>query len=176
MPRRYSIRRMKGPLKALLLRTAPEVRYIQDAKETLAMRLATSDLKRATPVSFTNCPGARCVNRNLPGTKAVISRTVALLIKGDTATRYMLYGGQTRRTIEDADFEGLGIVGRRFRLTAPDHAHKLGPKHRPPTKRQMDKRGTPKEPKTFELPPGTVVSFRKNLRTIEPARRHAKAS
>lgn len=162
----FPIEKVGRKAAALIKRDYGMVKTIKDAETNLSYKLKQQDIVKADYLSFTNCPGARCVKRNIPGVAAVVSRRVAYLIYGTEAVRYIIsLRGSTRKIIENADINKTGTIGAEFTLLAPKGNNRLGSKH----SRHNTGRGTKRKatnPKTVRLVDGSVVPLSSALRSI----------
>lgn len=164
---RIKVARLKGPLKVLIMKDYPMVKWVRDATAPLSFKLTEKDIRGANPRSFTNCPNARCMKRCIPHTAAVVSKCTALVISGVEATRYIIRpGGNARKVIVSADTKSEGVVGMTFTLSKPTHGQRLGSPHVRTSTGAGPKHKNPFVRNVSIDQKGAVVSFAPALRGI----------
>lgn len=102
----------------------PRVTAVIDAKHDVEIEVTAMDCSRATSKSPNACAMARAFKRTYDG--AIISTSVAYLIRGDTAERYKVPNSVTREIVSfdrNHDFRA-----GQYRLNAPSAAFKLQPR------------------------------------------------
>lgn len=101
----------------------PEVRRIVDATEPLLITVTKQDCKGANKKEMDSCALARALERT-EGVHALISRSVAYIIKGKTARRYQLPESVTREIVTFDRFKGF--TPGDYRLCKPYPTNRLG--------------------------------------------------
>lgn len=156
-----AVARMTGPAKRMLLDYYPMVRRVVDATTGWKARLRVDDIVKATPASCTNCPGARCIKHGFPGTGVIMTRCIALVIRGTVATRYIVSAATRRSVINKADLSRTGDVGKIVSLVAPPKHNRLGFPHQEGQRARI----TPK-PRSEAVAYGTNLPLAQGLRKI----------
>lgn len=106
----------------------PHVTTVKDGPKTIRVIVSKDDVTSSKLKEHTGCAIAEACKRQLPIDSVVVSRSVAYLIKGIKATRYIL-PKSAQREIMAFDRGGRFMPGT-YTLQAPDDYQKLGVKHR----------------------------------------------
>jgi hypothetical protein len=100
----------------------PEVRIVKDALKDKTFLVTKKDCREGTSMSVENCALARSIRRQYDG--VILSLSVAYLVKGKCAHRYLVPVGLAREiTTFDRDHD---FVPGSYRLRAPYKCSRLG--------------------------------------------------
>jgi hypothetical protein len=142
----------------------PEVKTVKDALKDKTFVVTKRDCREGTSLSVENCALARSIRRQYDG--VILSLSVAYLVKGRAARRYLVPVGLAREiTTFDRDHD---FVPGSYRLRAPYKGSRLGA-HRTPGKRNLDKNTHDKKKKRAHRTTGVRMlkgaegSYRKEL-------------
>lgn len=100
----------------------PEVNRVVDAKKPLTIEVTASDCRSGNSGKASSCAMAKACERDFDG--AVISLSVAYMVKGDRATRYRV-PASVQREIVSFDRAHKFEPGT-YKLKAPNTTEKLG--------------------------------------------------
>jgi hypothetical protein len=78
----------KEPAPRSIKRAFPQVKFVIDAKKSIAVHVRKSDCTNAIQLDPSECALARAAKREYQADAAVIGLSTSYIIKGDTAIRY----------------------------------------------------------------------------------------
>lgn len=107
---------------AIVRKYAPSVRHVEDATEDLDIEVTKRDLGKRK--DHNGCVLAEACKRQEKATTAIISRSAAYIVKGDTATRYLVTPTISREIVS---FDrGAGFETGDYTLKRPCDSRRLG--------------------------------------------------
>jgi hypothetical protein len=112
----------------------PNVTKVMDAKQPVLINVTPKDCRGAKSKDFSSCAFAKACKRDYDG--AIVSLSVAYLIKGELATRYKVPAGIAREIVSfdrNHDFRQ-----GEYWLNAPSKAMRLGPRRHPQPKNKAN--------------------------------------
>lgn len=102
----------------------PEVTKVRDAKKNVTIAVTPDDCKGSRKKSPSSCALARACERSYDG--AIVSMSVAYLVKGNVAHRYRVPQAISRELVSfDRHHD---FAPGEYRLKAPSKTQKMGPR------------------------------------------------
>lgn len=102
---------------AIVKKFHPNVKHVVDAKEGLAIEVTSTDVRTSNKKDHKTCAMATACKRKFHLDGVIISRKIAYLVRGNTATRYVLPGSVSREVV--AFDRGGSFEPGRYRLSKP---------------------------------------------------------
>ena len=104
----------------------PNVRFVDDAKEKSIIEVTSRDAQSKAVRDYEACVFAVACKRKLKLDGVIISRSVAYMVKGETATRYFIPGSVAREIVS---FDrGAGFETGTYELAAVGEKSRMGRK------------------------------------------------
>lgn len=144
---------------AIVKRFFPDVERVKDASSSVSVTVTKADAN-AIVKSHKDCAMARACRRGLDLDGAVISRSIAYLVKGDVATRYRVPEAVAREIV--AFDRGAGFAPGEYELQKPGVTYALGKDQKPHTQRRTTGNRTGK-PNPKGKPRHQTAGLRTNL-------------
>lgn len=130
----------QSPLKTVK-KFYPDVTKVVDAPQGLAVTVGWEDVEEAIRRDPQHCAVANACERSLHLDGALISKSVAYLVKGRVATRYIIPNVISKQI---AEFDSLGdFMEQTFKFYAPGPTQQLGQRRHDHSMRKHPKRRKP---------------------------------